>query len=486
MFDREAEWDALSRFCTDASPGATLGVVTGRRRQGKSFLLEAACESTGGMYFQAIEATAAESLRLWGARVAQHLAAPAPLTFGDWGQAVDSLLSLGEAAPTTVVLDEFPYLTKAAPELPSVVQAAFGPRRAARTRSRTRLLLCGSALAVMGRLLAGSAPLRGRAALELAVPTFDFRLARRFWGISDPRLSVLLYATVGGTPAYRDFLRGDAPNSIADFDGWVVRALLDPSSPLFREARYLLSEEPDLRDGALYSSVLAAVASGAVTRAGIANHIGRSSSDIAHPLTVLVDAGLLSREENLLRDRRPTWSVEEPLVAFYHAVSRPVFSQLARPGRAGRIWPSVKTTFSLRVLGPRFEQMCRTWVSDFADPATTLGTDLVGDVGHGTVHDHAGRATVELDVVVLGPADGRTRRLVALGEAKWGVVLGIEHLERLRRACELVRTVGHGLDVVGTRSLLFSGAGFTDDLRARADVDPTVVLVDLQRLYEGS
>nr|MDT0667456.1 ATP-binding protein [Micromonospora sp. DSM 115978] len=138
----------------------------------------------------------------------------------------------------------------------------------------------------------------------------------------------------GGTPAYRDFLRGDVPADLADFDAWVVRAILDPSSALFREARYLLSEEPDLRDSALYSSVLDAVASGASTRSGIANHVGRSSGDLAHVLTVLVDAGLLSREENLLRDRRPIWAVDEPLVTFYHAVSRPVFSQLARPGSA--------------------------------------------------------------------------------------------------------------------------------------------------------
>ena len=63
MFDRAWEWDALARFCTDASPGATLGVVSGRRRQGKSYLLEALCSATGGFYFVATEATEAESLR---------------------------------------------------------------------------------------------------------------------------------------------------------------------------------------------------------------------------------------------------------------------------------------------------------------------------------------------------------------------------------------------------------------------------------------
>src|SRR6201999_3582537 len=52
VFDRDREWAALAAFCTDERAGATLGIVSGRRRQGKSFLLQAACEQTGGFYFE--------------------------------------------------------------------------------------------------------------------------------------------------------------------------------------------------------------------------------------------------------------------------------------------------------------------------------------------------------------------------------------------------------------------------------------------------
>lgn len=47
MFDRDYEWSALTRFIGDEQPGATLGVVSGRRRQGKTFLLDAACRAEG-------------------------------------------------------------------------------------------------------------------------------------------------------------------------------------------------------------------------------------------------------------------------------------------------------------------------------------------------------------------------------------------------------------------------------------------------------
>ena len=74
---------------------------------------------------------------------------------------------------------------------------------------------------------------------------------------------MLVHSIVGGTPAYRrQFVRDDAPSDLVDFDDWVGRAVLNPDRPLMREARYLLAEETDIRDPALYLSVLAAVASG--------------------------------------------------------------------------------------------------------------------------------------------------------------------------------------------------------------------------------
>jgi uncharacterized protein len=63
VFDREFEWSALVNFVKAASTRARLGIVTGRRRQGKSFLLRALAEATGAFYYAAAEATATDSLR---------------------------------------------------------------------------------------------------------------------------------------------------------------------------------------------------------------------------------------------------------------------------------------------------------------------------------------------------------------------------------------------------------------------------------------
>lgn len=109
MFDREYEWSALSRYVADTGGGATLGVVSGRRRQGKSFLSESLCEAAGGFYFAATER---ESLRRLGEGVGTFLRSPHPITYPDWETAIDSLLSLGSEGPTPVVIDEFPYLCR--------------------------------------------------------------------------------------------------------------------------------------------------------------------------------------------------------------------------------------------------------------------------------------------------------------------------------------------------------------------------------------
>ncbi|HET9171127.1 MAG TPA: hypothetical protein VFN97_16940, partial [Actinospica sp.] len=126
MFDRDAEWAALARFAADERPGASLGVVSGRRRQGKTFLLDALCKESGGFFFEATEAADPESLMRIGAELGQFTAAAFPPRPADWHEVIDGLLRLGEERPVTVVIDEFPYLAKASPSLPSVIQAAFG------------------------------------------------------------------------------------------------------------------------------------------------------------------------------------------------------------------------------------------------------------------------------------------------------------------------------------------------------------------------
>jgi hypothetical protein len=361
------------------------------------------------------------------------------------------------------------------------VQEAFRPLREQRVGSRTRLLLCGSAMSFMGRILSGSAPLRGRAGLELLVRPLEFRLAAEFWSITDPRLALQVNAVVGGTPAYRrGFARGDSPSGIEDFDDWVIRTVLNPETPLFREPRYLLAEEPDLRDTALCLSVLGAVASGNATCDGFAGYLERKAADIAHPLTVLEDVGLLHRDADAFRDNRSTYRIAEPLIRFYHAVMRPVWDQLERPGNAVRVWRAARNRFAGNVLGSHFEQICRDWALFHAAPELYSG-ELPATVGHGVVHDPGTGTDHEIDVAVVEVVDGGKPLLLAIGEAKWNDIMGQAHVERLRHVRDVIARNGR-YDTSRTRLLCFSGAGCNDKARMAAFSGDTA-LIDLRTLH---
>ena len=476
VFDRDQEWQGLTSFIAHDQPNATLGVVSGRRRQGKSFLLQAVAEAAGGLYFGATEATEAESLRIFTDALVRHTRQPVEYPFRDWNDAIAYLLRQFTGKPVPVVIDEFPFLTRVSPSLPSIIQRELGPGGSGRGGS-ARLLLCGSAMSVMGGLLSGQAPLRGRAGLELVLQPFPYREAAEFWGLADPRLALFVHMVVGGTPAYREeFVASDAPADLADFDAWVVRTALNRQSPLFREARYLLAEESDIRDPALYHSVLAAIATGNTTNGGIASYIGRRSDQIAHPLNVLEDCALISKQPDLFRAGKARYRISEPLITFYEAIMRRRWAELER-NRGREVWEASRPTFVKQVAGPHFEAVCRDFAAE-ADPG--LFGALPAEVGSATVNDPAARTQIEIDVAVLAAPDSDApRRILSLGEAKWGETIGHGHLHRLERARDLLAAKGY--NTRDTVLACYGAAGFTRELQE--DKRGDVLLIGLERLY---
>lgn len=476
MFERDVEWANLSRFAADRAPELRLGIVWGRRRQGKSFLLQALAEAGGGFYYEAFAGTSADLLSDLGSKLARHRGIGVPLRLASWDDAIDAFVaprSEREERPLAgplVVFDEFPFLAAAERALPSLVARALSPRGEHRGGSRVRLVLCGSALHFMASLLGGSAPLRGRAGLEQVVSSFDYRTARAYWKLRDPRLAVLTFAVVGGTPAYkREFLRDDAPRSLRDFDAWVCRTVLDPASSLFREGRVLVEEEPQLSEMGLYHSVLAAIASGDRKPSSIASRVGRPLNALPHALSVLSDVGLVERHTDAFRSNRTEFEIVEPIVAFHHALMRPSWAALER-GRAEAVWAASTSTFSSKIVGPTFERICRHWTRDFASDETR-GAAVV-HVGRGTVADPDARTSHEVDVVAL---DGR--RICVLGEVKWGEPVTAASIARLEHIRALLGA--RGWDVSKCRLLYFTGT--TSHVAAPKQVD----VVDLVRLYEG-
>ncbi len=219
------------------------------------------------------------------------------------------------------------------------------------------------------------------------------------------------------------------------------------------------------------------MANGNSTRGGIASYIGRKATDIGHPLNVLEDCGLLRREPDLFRAGRSSYRVAEPLGAFYQVVMRPQWGPL-ESGRGAMVWQDARARFLSQVAGPHFEQLCRDYA--LAAPAETF-SGLPGEVGAGVVADPQRRGAIEVDVAVLGPAvPGEPRRVLSLGEAKFGDVMGTRHLQRLRRARDLL--AGRGYDTSATVLACYSGAGFEPGLTGPATGE-RVAFIGLGELF---
>lgn len=486
IFDRESEWAALADFVRDPRPGPALGVVTGRPRQGTSFLLESLATSMGGFYFCGQDESVAQTLQRLGDQLDRHTGKSATRDPHSWKDAVEALLALGEDRPMPVVVDGVPGLVEQSPSLPAVLHRALRDAEESPRPPRTRLFLGGNSTPVMRRLFGAPSPLRDHVRLELVVPSLDFRQAARFWGIDDPRLAMLVHAVVGGTPAYRDdFVCGDVPAGLDDFDDWVCRTVLNPRRPLFREAGHLVEEATDHRERALCHSVLTAIASGHVTAGDVADHLERPLTDVSHALAALRNHGVLEESPDILRAGAGRFRIVEPLLAFDHAIVRPHDSVLEREP-AATVWQRVRGTFHSQTAARHFADVCREWAERFAAAPTfgapTTSDSVVTAVSSGSV-PVPGRSTgIEVDVGVRGRVGSRPGVLLSVGTARWNEVMGLEHLERLHHVlCDLSE---RGEDVSHAGPVCYGGAGFSAGLH-QAELRGRVVLVGLERLYQG-
>jgi len=447
LIDREQEWGHLERF-VERGPG--LGVVYGARRVGKSFLLDCYADAVGGWRYQAVGGTAAVQLADFGRSLGERLGVGA-LAVRDWDDALTRLDQLGDAL---VVLDEYPYLRDAVPELDGVLQ------RYADRNQRGGLILCGSALSTMQALVEPRSPLYGRASMVLVPGPLTGRDLCALWGIDRADQALWVDAALGGFPGYRPLLR--APRSL---DRWMIDEVLSAASPLLDAAEAMLALVPEPVNGQLPRSILSAIAAGQRTFAGIGRFTGTPATSLSRPLRTLERAGLVARVPDPLRNRRDQFSLADPHLAFWLAVIAPNRSLLSA-GRAEAVWHSVHdTTWPSQIVGPRWESAVRA----FVERTWPVGSEPVR-VGVTAVSDPVAKRQHEVDLVVV-----EGDRVVAVGEAKLRR-LDARDAERLRRIREL-------LGAPDARLILASASGV--DASAQADDVEVIGSADVYPISRG-
>jgi len=319
---RERELRVLDELCDSGKP--ELFVLYGRRRVGKTELLQRFCEGRRAVYFLAAQVRDRDNLR--GFREALRACLDDPLVesveFADWSSALAFAAERAGDERLVIVLDEFPYLCEANKGLPSLLQQFWDQRG---KRSSLMLVLCGSQVSFMEReVLAERSPLFGRRTgqrrLQPLLPAETLEFFPR-WSLHD---RILAYAILGGMPAYlRRFDDG------LDLDGNLLREVLRPEGYLFDEVQFLLRSE--LSSPTTYNSLLSAVAGGARRLGDIALTVGVDSTTANKYLHVLRELGLVERSIPLtdpdpLRSRRGSYHIADRFIAFHFRHLQPHLS----------------------------------------------------------------------------------------------------------------------------------------------------------------
>ena len=172
--------------------------------------------------------------------------------FPDWDAVLTYLGEKAKRRKLVVILDEFPYLVQAEPALPSIIQRFWDHKS---KDTKLKLVLCGSAQAVMEQLQAERAPLFGRVDVRLQIRPFRYDEAALFLPRLSPPEQAIAYGVVGGMPTYLHRWRDKVSHKTN-----LRRLFADPTSPLLEEGEFVLSNE--LHEGAGYFRILRAIASG--------------------------------------------------------------------------------------------------------------------------------------------------------------------------------------------------------------------------------
>ena len=428
---RTAELEQLNRLYNKR--GFQMMVLYGRRRIGKTTLIDQFVTDKPTLYFTAKQQSNLLNLNAFSRKVIEffHLPPASPM-FASWDDALAVVAQHAQAntigKPFVFVFDEFPYAALADQSLPSTLQITidhgFGD-------TDVTMILSGSNEGFMeSQVLGYQSPLYGRRTAQLRLRPFDYADAALLMPNATAQDRINYYATFGGTPYYL----AQIDDSLSYRDN-MMDLCFNPSGLLFEEPLMLLRQE--LREPALYNSILQAIANGASTIKLIAEHSGVEYHSITKYLKTLENLFLIERQvpfgEQPTKSRKARYIIRDPFFAYwYRFVSNRtelVESGYGKEAAQQAFGPAFDT-----YVGQQFETVCRQWLmrANHREALPFLATHF----GKWWGNDPVAREETDIDVIAANP----DTREILVGECKWRSSLNIaDTIATLRSRAGLVR-----------------------------------------------
>lgn len=421
FLNRERELELLEEWWV-SSPASKLALLWGRRRVGKTALLQRFADGKRTVFHTGAGRPIDDELRILS-RLAAGVIEPGfrdleSRPFADWEDLLETLATAAADEALLVILDEFPDLTAVAPDLENRIRA-FWDR--ARGHTKLRILLCGSAIRTMEAIQEERAPLYGRIELSLLLQPFRPHEAALMLRRLSPPERALVWGLVGGIPLYLEWW-----NQNASVDSNLLRLVCTPGGPLLTAGELALASELD--GGELARQILYAIAAGRTKHSEIEDAV---RADPARPLERLVRLGFVERMIPVTSDPRRTrlrlYRVADNFLAFWLALVDPYRAEIER-GLGRSILPVLKAGLN-DFLGARYEEAFRAHLRLLAEQGQ-LASDIVA-IGPFWTTD---AQPVEIDAVALA---GRAREAVLVGESKWARRVDARRIRReLERKAE--------------------------------------------------
>lgn len=415
-------------------------VIYGRRRVGKTAIINEFIKDKKAIYFMGVESNSKQNLENFSKSIMEYATnTDMDTVFGSFQSALEYVFHLSQKERVVLTIDEYPYVARSNKSLASTLQLLIDKYK---DSSKLMLILCGSSMSYMeDHVLAYKAPLYGRRTAQLKVLPFDFFDACKYYENFNSEDKAIAYGVLGGTPQY--MLQWNTDLSVADN---VKNTFFNSASALYEEPENLLKQE--VREPALYNAIISAIAGGATRMSEISSKVGEDTNVCSNYLKNLLELGIVCKELPFgeKSSRKVIYSIEDAMFRFWYRFVLPNNSLVAR-GATDVVYSRVEPLLS-DYMGKVFEEICKQYLWK----QLLLGkTPLVfSNLSRWWGNDPIEKKQTEIDIVGEQDKDS-----ALFGECKWTnekVDVGV--LELLVKRSQLFH-------YKTTYLYLFSKTGFT-------------------------
>ena len=331
-------------------------IIWGRRRVGKTTLINEFIKDKQTIYFTATESTAKDNLESFSQAIAllqKQDPATAPI-YKNFEQALLSINKLAQNDKLVLVIDEYPYLAKAHKSISSILQKLIDTQL--KNNPQLFIILCGSSMSFMEHQVLGyQSPLYGRRTAQLEIKPFNFYEFKAYYKNFSAENLAIVYGITGGIPQYMQFFADNL--SLKDN---IINIFLKSSGYLYEEPENLLKQE--MREPATYNAIIRAIATGASKSSEIASKVGLETSTLANYIDKLLELDLVEKETPIgsKSNRKTIYSIKDTMFTFWYRFI-PTNNILIQRNRGEYAWKNIEPQIS-HYMGHIFEKICTDYL----------------------------------------------------------------------------------------------------------------------------